>query len=682
MVRVVLLAVLANAYNLKAGVSPTQKVIQLLQDMAAKGRHEKQEEQVRFAAYKQFCDGTAEEKKASIAAAADQIEQLQADIQKAQSDAGVLARDVAALDVSIGGWDGDKAQAKSMRDKEHKDFSVTHRDYSESLDALDRAIVVLKKQSYDRTQGAALLQQVSVLAKIPESAKRVISSFLATDSEISQDPLAVSAPQANAYEFQSGGVVDMLQNLKDKFEDEVRALEKDEMQAQHAFELMSQELTENIKQANAEMSGKAKTKAEREEAAAQAQGDLSDTTAAHAEDSKYLSSLNSQCTQKSDDFEKRQQLRAEELEAIQKAVEILSAGLVGNSETYSADRLGLAQQQAFILRGSHTAVSPLQKNVASFLEARATKIGSRILSVLASKVKEDPFGKVKKMIDDMITRLLNEAQEEADHKGWCDTEMGTNKHTREAKAEDVNTLHAQIDQLSADITKLSEEIADLSAAVAELDAAVAKATENREKESAKNKETVEDAKEAQTAVSQALAVLKDFYAKAGQGAENMKVGYDGRLRSFVQGKQPEADAPGTWSDEPYTGMGDNAGGVVGMLEVIQADFARLEAETSAAEDGAANEHRRFLAESDRDKAVKETDLDHKQKTKTSKESDLNDAQKDLQGVQRELDAALFYYEKLKPSCVDAGVSYDDRVKRREEEIESLREALRILSDDA
>jgi len=114
----------------------------------------------------------------------------------------------------------------------------------------------------------------------------------------------------------------------------------------------------------------------------------------------------------------------------------------------------------------------------------------------------------------LITKLLAEANEEADHKGWCDTEMATNKNTRDKKTEELNTLHAQIDQLTAEITTLSQEIADLSAAIAEIDKAVAEATEVRNKESEKNKETVEDAKEAQTAVTQALAVLKDFYAKA------------------------------------------------------------------------------------------------------------------------------------------------------------------------
>ena len=43
------------------------------------------------------------------------------------------------------------------------------------------------------------------------------------DAFLQQDPdegLAVSAPEANAYEFQSQGVIDMLDKLQSKFEDE------------------------------------------------------------------------------------------------------------------------------------------------------------------------------------------------------------------------------------------------------------------------------------------------------------------------------------------------------------------------------------------------------------------------------------------------------------------------------
>merc|ERR550537_299010 len=65
--------------------------------------------------------------------------------------------------------------------------------------------------------------------------------------------------------------------------------------------------------------------------------------------------------------------------------------------------------------------------------------------------------------------------------------------------------------------------------------------------------------------------------------------------------------------------------------------------------------------------------------KTRKESALGSAKKDLATTKEELAAAMDYYEKLKPSCVDAGVSYEERVARRKEEIESLQEALKILS---
>jgi len=54
-------------------VTPVQKVIQLLNGMLEKGKKEKHDEQVQFAAYKQFCDDTAVEKKRSIDEAAEQI---------------------------------------------------------------------------------------------------------------------------------------------------------------------------------------------------------------------------------------------------------------------------------------------------------------------------------------------------------------------------------------------------------------------------------------------------------------------------------------------------------------------------------------------------------------------------------------------------------------------------------
>merc|ERR1711907_592915 len=125
----------------------------------------------------------------------------------------------------------------------------------------------------------------------------------------------------------------------------------------------------------------------------------------------------------------------------------------------------------------------------------------------------------------MGTKLLEEANEEAEHKGWCDTELATNEQTRNEKTEAVATLHAEIDELQASIQKLTEEITELTEAIAAIDAAVAKATKIREEEKAKNADTVKDAIAAQKA---------------------------GEATALVQ-QQPEA--PEIFDDKPYKGMG-------------------------------------------------------------------------------------------------------------------------------
>merc|ERR1712007_268600 len=201
---------------------------------------------------------------------------------------------------------------------------------------------------------------------------------------------------------------------------------------------------------------------------------------------------------------------------------------------------------------------------------------------------------------DLIVRLMEEANEEAEHKGWCDTELSTNEQTRKEKTQAVETLHAEIDQLEASIAKLTEDITDLTAAVAELDAAMAKATKLRNEEKAKNIETIADSQEAQTAVAQALTVLKEFYAKAAEAT------------AFVQ-QAPEI------FDEPYQGMQSENGGVVGMLEVIESDFARLEADTKSSEASAQKEYDAFMTDSEVDKTKKSTDIEHKTAKKQDEE---------------------------------------------------------------
>lgn len=437
--------------------------------------------------------------------------------------------------------------------------------------------------------------------------------------------------------------------------------------------MLMQELANGVAQANQDRDEKSELKAKTAEAKATAEGNLEDTTATRDADQKYLDDLNAVCAQKASDFEARQQLRAEELEAVEKAIEIISSTAVSGSAAkhlpgmLQVKEVGMALLQA---QADSSQSGIYRARATMYLQSRAKTLHSRLLETLATRLANtesaefDPFVKVRKMIKDLIVNLMNEANEEASHKGWCDTELATNEQTRNQKTTAIEMLNADIDELEASIAKLTEDLSELSQAVADLDTAMGQATKLRQDENEENAATVKDAQEAQTAVAQAMTVLKEFYSNAA-GAT-----------AFVQRSKQE---PPAIFDSSYQGMQDENGGVLGMLEVIQSDFARLEAETKVAEESALKEYQSFMTDSKVDKESKETDIEHKTAKKQDESEALVVAKKDLEATQKELNAALMYFDKLKPSCVDADVSYEDRVARRKEEIESLQEALNILN---
>jgi len=529
---------------------------------------------------------------------------------------------------------------------------------------------VLKKQAYSRKQASfAQVASLNSLNLIPDEAKKAIAAFLQQDPDVAADGLEVTAPEAYGYEFQSKGVIEMLEKLLDKFINERTELEKTEMNTKSEYELLMQDLQSSTAQAKLDREEKAEMKAKSLQAKADSEGELVDVTTTRDADQKYYSDLVATCETKATSFESRQTLRAEELEAIQKAIEIISSEAVtGNAEKHLAatdEELGKAPALA-TLRTSTS--SENQGRVAEYLREQAQRLGSRVLAEVATHVESDPFRKVKKMIKDLITRLLEEANEEAEHKGWCDTELSTNEQTRKEKTQAVETLHAEIDELEASLAKLAEEISGLTAAVAQLDADMAEATQLRLEEKKANELTIKDSQEAQTAVAQALAVLKEFYARAGEPA------------ALVQQRQAP-EAPEIFGDEPYRGMTGESGGVIGMLEVIESDFARMEADTTASEATSQNQYDELMTTSKVDKASKSKDVEHKTAKRQDQKQALTEKHSDLHGTQKELDAALAYFDKLKPSCIDAGTSYEGRVARREEEIESLQTALRILNGE-
>jgi len=640
------------AIVLSETVTPVQKVLQMMEDMKSKGLKEKDAEIVSFKALSMYCKDTIVAKEKAVSDADDEIEKLSADIERYNSDAAVLGKQIRKLDKATDKGKTQKASGTEKWTTEEEDYKELHAQYGQNI--ADMQVGTAQLKAMMASGGASLLQQTMSTVHLPEKAKKLLQSYLETST---YTELAASAPETGAFESQSSPVLDLMDGLTKKMEEEKVKLEQDHVKSRGAYQMIQQTLFSQIDQHTSLRNLKAGTKKDKEASSAEAEGDKASTEVSKASDEAFLQDVYSECATKSSEYESNQKIRSGEVTALNKAIEIIAGGAVSGASEKHLPQLLQSSAASLVQFRNGLTKKPSQSIAASFLQAQARELNSRVLAALSLRVAEDPFGKVKKLIQDMVYKLMEEANEEAEHKGFCDTELGTNKMTREKKTTTADELTATIDELTSQISLLGNEISILAEEVSDSDAAVSEATSIRTEEKAKNTETIAEASQAGTAVKQALGVLQSYY----DGLSLLQ------RTSKTAARNPAQSGSST--------------GVIGMLEVILSDFQRLESSTKASEETNQASFEKFTTESSQVKAVKQQHIKNKSETRTEHDLNMRTAQKDLENTQAELKAAEDYFEKLKPSCVETGNSYEDRVARRKEEIESLKEAIKILDEN-
>lgn len=239
-----------------------------------------------------------------------------------------------------------------------------------------------------------------------------------------------------------------------------------------------------------------------------------------------------------------------------------------------------------------------------------------------------------------------------------------NKQTRAKKTASTEELQADLDMLQAEVAQFEKQIVELTEQVADLDSTVKSATEMRSNEKAENMATISDAKEAQVSVAQATAVLREFYEKAGLATALV---------------QQQSEQPAIF-DAAYKGMGGESGGVVGMLEVIASDFAKLESETKSEEEASVSEFEKLIKDSKFNKAQMATDIKHKKASVTDSKARISEKNSESDMEEQALKASLAEYDALKEECLNTGLDYEEEKQRRKETVESLQKALTMLND--
>merc|ERR1719161_3111854 len=324
---------------------------------------------------------------------------------------------------------------------------------------------------------------------------------------------------------------------------------------------------------------------------------------------------------------------------------------------------------------THTRVKAreIKDRVVSMIQGLAKETNVPALAQLAMRIRSlsmlsaDPFAKVKGMIQEMIEKLVKEAQEEAEHKAFCDKEMAETEAKKADKEEEVDDVNTKIDRAAAKIAKLKESIALLEKELGKIAAEQKTADETRQAEKDAWAAAKSDFEQGLEGVQMALEVLRDYYAEKDDAA-------------LIQGAQSDlGDAMSLAQSGKSSGA---ASGIIGMLEVAESDFSKMLAEGSAAEDQAQSEYEALTEDNKVLTAEKETAVKYKGKDKKETEAFLSETKDDLGTTQEELDAVLEYYDKLKPQCIAKPEPYAERKKRREKEIAGLKEALDILEAES
>merc|ERR1719456_1538521 len=300
--------------------------------------------------------------------------------------------------------------------------------------------------------------------------------------------------------------------------------------------------------------------------------------------------------------------------------------------------------------------------LSTVLRDLAKKFHSYALMEMASRAQADPFAKVRGLIEDMVTKLLNQANEEASHKAFCDEELSSSRKSQEEKSASMDNFQARMDSASTNRMELEEQIKVLQAEVSDIDTAQKEAAAVREEEKTNFLKTVGDYKASAEAVAQAIQVLKNYY-----NGES----------SLIQ-KQQKTGV--TAAKQPSFGekKSDSAGSIISVLEVSEADFTKLVAEAETQENESVEAFRKLKEEDELAKTAKLAAVTGKVSETKSLKVSLDHYKEDHAAVTKELDAVMDYMDKLKPECETKVMSYEEKKARREAEIEGLKEALAIL----
>jgi hypothetical protein len=638
---------------------PVSKVMTLLKDMMAQLNKEAEEDEEVYEAMGCWCETNTREKSKSIKDAEQSIADSTSAIEEHTAISSRLNTEIKQLESEVAHNNRALDQATALRAKQLAEFNAEEKDMIQSISALKSAVVVIGKKA---AAESALMQDTSTAMDVAvllddqmRRHKAILGDSLSPEQRMIIKKFAKS-PDAFLQSSQpaAGEVFGVLKQMKETFQANLASSQKEESRNQQAYEDLKAAKKEEIDAGQSLLDTKYVELGTNDEKNACAKENLADTQKVLEADTAFLVSVKQQCATLDQQYEERTKSRQDEIQATSKALAFLSSD---DARDMFSRTLNFAQIR---MHSEH------RINMYGKLMSLANKFNDPRLSTLATQAKLDAFKKVKAAVNNMISSLTKEKEDEIKHKDFCVTELNSNERDIELKERDKSGLKAKIDDLLSTIDELDKAMEVIKSEIAEMHTQMKRAGEDREKENKNFQMEVSDQRATQKLLNAALGVLKGFYNKAAL-VQNVN----------LNKKQPDDNS----APPQFKPMKRNAasGGVMGMLQQIIHDAKMMEKEAIQGEDQAQKAYEAFVKDTNFSIEQKSRDLVNKAEEKGKTEQEKVETKKELSSVMGELESLYSANADLHKSCDFILKNFQLRQTARDEEIQALRDALAMFS---
>jgi len=681
----------ATLQNKEESRGPIDKVVELLEELQSGLKRDLKGDQEIYDKFACWCEETTGEYALSIKTAQNSIERLGTMILEKKGEVAVLSAEIEKLTKEIADNEESQKKATAIRSGENEAFMAEKIELEQAISALEKAITVLagagtgKKtgllqsatKEFDRLETSAGLKHAirNLPARIGITPKQLaaIEKF----STIEEEEPSAPDEAAASYSPASATIQGILKDMYDTMSADLEKQTATEAGKQRAFEDLLAELKESLKNMQSELRHKEELKAEAEQILADATQELDDTTTQLKNDIEFFDLTKENCKAKAEQWSERSQGYKDELDGIEKALEILTSD---DAKELFGKAIKPGKETSFLQlasAGDLGSSAPTKKAYAALKNA-ASRSKSLRLASLAAAVRVSTgghFDKIIEKIDEMISDLKKEDAEDIKQRDDCKDQYQELAMQKSEIKWLIEKNEAEIVKIEDAITKINEAIEDTVKAISD----TKKELEEMEKERTEENEAFIQAKEDDQAaiglLDKAIEALSSYYAN-----NKIEMGpIQGSAKGLLQETDDKAAPP---PDAEFKDKGNRKGqskGIISIITMIKEDL-QDEIKNGIKNEVAAQEaYEKQVAAAEaliEDLKAKKTNLEEdlakQEDAKLDEENDMKDNKADLKTNEEEK-------ESITEDCDWMIENFQERKEKREVERQGLVKAKEFLA---